>query len=284
MKKFDYLRPHTLEEAFSLLQHYGDRAKLIAGGTDAIVMIRQKKISPDVLISLRGIEGLDQIESNGEYKIGALVTHRMIEQSESIKKVFPVLSRASSLLGSVQIRNVATIGGNLCTASPSAETAPPLLVYGAEVHLTSQREERRLPLESFFLGPGETALNSREILREILLPIPPPNSRGTYLKLGRRKSMDLSIVSVAVLLTLNPQTAICEQARIALGAVAPTPMRAKEAEKILEGNRINDLLIQEAGEKAKSECSPINDIRSSSEYRREMVSVLVEKAIRKTLE
>lgn len=283
MKKFDYLKPHTLEEAFSLLHHYGDRAKLIAGGTDAMVMTRQKKISPDVFISLQGIEGLDRIESNGEYKIGAMVTHRIIEQSESIKRVFPVLSMASSLLGSVQVRNVATIGGNLCTASPSAETAPPLLVYEAEALLTSQRGERRLSLESFFLGPGETALHPKEILKEILLPIPPPHSTGTYLKLSRRRSMDLSIVNVAVLLTLNPKTGICERARIALGAVAPTPVRAKEAEKILEGNRLTDRFIQEAGAKAKRECSPITDIRSSSEYRREMVGVLVEKAIRQSM-
>ncbi len=283
MKKVDYLKPHTVEEAISLLIQYGNKARLIAGATDAIVMNRQKKISPDVFISLRGIQGLDHIESNGMFKIGALVTHRTIEQSELIRKKFPLLSEASSVLGSVQVRNVATIGGNLCTASPSAETAPSLLVYEAEVQLVSQREERRLSLESFFIGPGETALNPKEILKEILLPFPPPNSVGTYLKLGRRKSVDLSVVNVAVLLTLNPKTGICERARIALGAVAPTPIRAKRAEKVLEGNLLDERMIKHAGECARQECSPISDIRGSAEYRREMVGVLVEKAIKQSL-
>lgn len=283
MKKFDYFKPHTLEEALSLLNQYGDKARLIAGGTDAIVMNKQKKISPDVLISLQGIPGLNQIESNGTFKIGALVTHRTIEQSDLIRKRFSLLAEASSVLGSVQIRNVATIGGNLCTASPSAETAPSLLVYEAEAHLASQRGERRLSLASFFLGPGETALDKKEILKEIILPSPPPNSLGTYLKLGRRKSVDLSIVNVAVLLTLDPKTGICERARIALGAVAPTPLRAKETEKILEGNLLDEGIIRKAGNCAKQECSPITDIRGSAEYRREMVGVLVEKAIRQSV-
>jgi probable selenate reductase FAD-binding subunit len=283
MQRFDYLKPHTLEEALSLLNQYGDRARLIAGGTDALVMNKQKKISPGVLISLRGIPGLDQIESNGMFKIGALVTHWTIEQSELIRKRFPLLAEASSVLGSVQIRNVATLGGNICTASPSAETAPSLLVYEAEVHLFGEKETRRLPIESFFVGPGETALSKKEILKEIILPPPPLNSMGTYLKLGRRKSVDLSVVNVAVLLTLVPKTGICERARIALGAVAPTPMRAKETEKILEGNLLDEGIIRKAGDCAKQECSPINDIRGSAEYRREMVKVLVEKGIRQSL-
>lgn len=283
MKKFDYLKPQSLEEVLSLLSQFGTKAKLIGGGTDAIVMHRQNKISPDLFISLRGVPGLDHIEGNGLLKIGAMVTHRAIEQSPLIRERFPLLSEASSLLGSVQIRNVATIGGNICTASPSAETAPPLLVYEAEVHLISQGGERKISLESFFLGPGETALGQKEVLKEILLPSPPPHSRGAYLKLGRRKAMDLAVVNVAVLLTLNPKTGICERARIALGAVAPTPIRVREAEKIIEGNQLNDELIHKAGEQAKYGCSPISDIRASSEYRREMVGVLVEKAIRQSL-
>lgn len=283
MKKFDYLRPQTLEEALSLLNQFGNKARLIGGGTDAIVMQRQNKFSPDLFISLRGIPGMDYIDGNGILKIGAMVTHRAIEQSPLIRERFPLLSEASGLLGSVQIRNVATIGGNLCTASPSAETAPPLLVYEAEVHLISQQGERKVSLESFFLGPGETDLRPKEVLKEILLPSPPPNSRGAYLKLGRRKAMDLAVVNVAVLLTLDPKTGICERARIALGAVAPTPIRAREAEKIIEGSQLHDELIRQAGEQAKQACSPISDIRASSEYRREMVGVLVEKAIRQSL-
>ncbi len=283
MKKYNYLKPQTLEEALSFLSQYGDRAKLIAGATDALVMTRQKKISPDVFISLRCVPALDYIESNGMLKIGALVTHRTIEESKTIRKSFPLLAEASGVLGSVQIRNVATIGGNLCTASPSAETAPPLLVYEAEVRLVSQRGERRLPIESFFLGPGENALDRDEILREILLPFPPPHSVGTYLKLGRRKSMDLAVVNVAVLLSFNLDTGICERARIALGAVAPTPIRAKGAERVLEGKSLDESIIRKAGEHAREECTPITDIRGSADYRREMVGVLVEKGIRHSM-
>ncbi|MCX8118585.1 MAG: xanthine dehydrogenase family protein subunit M [Desulfobacterota bacterium] len=284
MNRFDYLKPRTLEEVFRLLDQYGDRARLIAGATDLLVMIRQKKLSPDVLISLRGIPGLDHVESNGEFKIGALVTHRRIEQSEEIRRYFPILSLASGQLGSVQVRNVGTLGGNLCTASPSAETAPALLVYEAQVHLVSEKGERCLPLETFFLGPGETALGKKEVLKEVLLPYPPTHSRGVYLKLGRRRSVDLAVVNVAVLLTLNPSTRICERARIALGAVAPTPIRAKKAEKVLEGNPLEDRLIERAAEEARQECHPITDIRGSAEYRKAMVGVLVEKAIRQSIE
>lgn len=272
-----------MEEVFQLLDRYGDRARMIAGATDLMVMLRQKKLAPNVLISLRGVPGLDHMNSNGGFKIGALVTHRRIEQSEEIRKNFPILSMAASQLGSVQVRNVGTIGGNLCTASPSAETAPSLLVYEAQVLLVSKNGERALPLETFFLGPGETALSPKEILKEVLLPYPPPNSTGVYLKLGRRTSVDLAIVNVAVLLTLNPSTGICERVRIALGAVAPTPIRAKRAEKILEGNLLQDALIQRAAEEAKQECRPITDIRGTAEYRKEMVGVLVEKAIRQSM-
>lgn len=284
MRRYDYLKPRTVEEALLLLDRFGDRGRLIAGGTDLIVWLRQKKLSPDVLISLRGIPGLDHIDSNGGLKIGALLTHRRIEQSEQIRKAFPLLSMASGQLGSVQVRNVATIGGNLCTASPSAETAPSLLVYEAQVCLLSRNGERWLPLEAFFLGPGETAMGQKEILKEILLPSPPPNSKGTYLKLGRRTSVDLAIVNVAVLLSLNPSTRICERARIALGAVAPTPIRAKRAEKVLEGHPLQESLIEKAADEAKRECHPITDIRGTAEYRREMVGVLVQKAIRQSLQ
>ena len=154
MKKFDYLRPQTLEEALSLLNQHGEKARLIAGGTDVIVMIKQKAIVPDVLISLQGIPGLDQIKYNGSLSIGPMVTHRAIEKSGVIRKYFSALTDAADCLGSVQIRNVATIGGNICTAAPSADTATPLLVLGTQVTIKNPKEERTLPIEQFFKGPG----------------------------------------------------------------------------------------------------------------------------------
>lgn len=283
MKKFDYFRPETLDEVLSLLQQYGDGAMLIAGGTDVLVLMRQQAIAPRALVSLSAIPGLDQIRDEGSLRIGALATHRMIEKSALVRKNFPPLADAAEVIASIQIRNVATLVGNICTAAPSADMAPPLLVLNAEARVVGKRGERRLPLESFFLGPGETRLAKDEILTEILVPPPLPGSAGCYLKLGRRKCVDLALVGVAVLLTMHPQSKVCERARIALGAVSPTPIRAKEAEKLLEGKLLDEQLIRQAGECARGECSPITDIRSSAEYRREMVQVLVERAIKKSL-
>ena len=163
MKEFEYFKPKTLEEGLALFAKYGGKAKWIAGGTDVIVMIRQKTMVPDVLISLRGIPGLDQIKFNGSLNIGPMVTHRAIEKSEIIRKNFSALADAVDYLGSVQIRNVATIGGNICTAAPSADTVTPLLVLGTQVRITSRKEERILPIEEFFKGPGETVLKPGDI-------------------------------------------------------------------------------------------------------------------------
>ena len=175
------------------------------------------------------------------------------------------------------------MGGNLCNASPAADTAPPLLVLEAEVVLSGKKGERRVPLDSFFSGPGKTALARDEIFKEILIPPVPAGSVWAYLKLGRRKSLDLALTSVAVLLTLDPKTKICRRARMALGAVSPTPLRAKGAEKFLEGKILDEGVIREAGERAQKECRPISDIRASAEYRKEMVKVLVGRAIKKSL-
>ena len=181
MNKFRYLKPQTLEEALSLLEQHGEKAKLIAGGTDVIVMAKQNTISPEVLISLRGVPGLDRIErQNGDLKIGALVTHRTLEKSELIRKEYSALADATDWLGSIQIRNVATLGGNICTAAPSADTATPLLVLGAKVKIKNLREERMVPIEEFFKGPAETVLRTGEIVTEFIIPRLMPNTGSAY--------------------------------------------------------------------------------------------------------
>src|SRR5512135_3072105 len=154
MKRFDYFKPKTLEEALTLCSKYGEKAKLIAGGTDIIVMMKKKTMAPDALVSLREVPGLDQIRFNGSLSIGPMVTHRAIEKSEIIRKQFSALTDATDYLGSIQIRNVATIGGNICTAAPSADTATPLLVLGAQVKVKSLKGERTVPIEEFFKGPS----------------------------------------------------------------------------------------------------------------------------------
>ena len=308
MKKFDYFKPKTLEEALTLLAHYGDKAKLIAGGTDVIVMIKQKAMAPDVLVSLQGIPGLDQITYNGALNIGPMVTHRAIEKSEIIKKHFSALADAVDYLGSVQIRNVATLGGNICTAAPSADTATPLLVLGTQVKIKNLKEERTLPIEEFFKGPGESALKTGEMVKELLIPKPLPNTGSAYYKLQRRLALDLPILGVSVLLSLDKNKVtcsdmlctaspistilhkmeedeiICKDVRIALGVAAPTPMRALRAEALLRGKKLSDELLDEAANVASQEAQPRDSLRGEAWYRKDMVRVLVKRMAMKSIE
>ncbi len=308
MKRFHYLKPHSIDEALALLNQYGNRAGLIAGGTDVIVMIKQKKMAPEVLISLQGIPGLDQIEFNGGLRIGPMVTHRAIEKSEMIRKQFPALTDAADVLGSVQIRNVATIGGNIVTAAPSADTAAPLLALGAQVKLKSAKGKRTIPTEQFFTGPGETVLQKDEILTEILIPHPLPNTGSAYWKHQRRGALDLPILGVAVLLSLDKATVacsdllctaspistvlhslegeevVCKEVRIALGVAAPTPMRATKAENLLRGKKISDELLDEVAEAAAKEAQPRDSIRGEAWYRRDMIRVLVKRMAMRCIE
>jgi len=217
-------------------------------------------------------------------RIGALVKHAALENSPLLRDGWGILASAAHKVGSPQVRHLGTLGGNLCNASPAADTAPALLVLEAEATLVRQEGERHIPLECFFTGPGLTALKEDEIFKEIFIPEGPANSSWVYLKLGRRKSLDLALTCVAVLLTLDPGTGTCRRARVALGAVSPTPMRARKTEEFLEGRRLEESVIREAGKIAQQECRPISDIRASAEYRKEMVMVLVERAIKKSLD
>jgi carbon-monoxide dehydrogenase medium subunit len=308
MKKFDYFRPKTFEEALTLLAKYGEKAKLIAGGTDVIVMIKQKAIAPDVLISLQGIPGLDQMKYNGSLSIGPMVTHRAIEKSEVIRKNFSALADAVDYLGSVQIRNVATIGGNVCTAAPSADTATPLLVLGTQVKIKNLKEERTLPVEEFFKGPGESTLKKGEMVKELLIPKPVPNTGSAYYKLQRRLALDLPILGVSVLLSLDKDKVtcsdllctaspistilhkmeedeiICKDVRIALGVAAPTPMRALKAEALLRGKKLSDELLEEVANIASQEAQPRDTLRGEAWYRKDMVRVLVKRMSMKSIE
>jgi len=308
MKKFDYLKPKTLEEALSLLAQHGKKAKLIAGGTDVIVMIKQKAMSPEVLISLRGIPGLDQIQYDGALRIGAMVTHRTLEKSDLIKREFSALADAVDTLGSIQIRNVATIGGNICTAAPSADTATPLLVLGAQIKIKSLKEERTVRIEEFFTGPGETILKKGEIVTEFFIPKPLPNTGSAYWKHQRRLALDLPILGVSTLLTLDKGTVscsdmlcttspissilhameqdqlICKEVRIALGVAAPIPIRATKAENLLRGKKISDELLEEVAETAVKEAQPRDTMRGEAWYRSDMIKVLVKRMAMKSIE
>jgi len=275
VRTFDYLKPTSLGEALELLDKYGDAARLLAGGTDVMILWKKKVISPEYLVSLRNIPELNFIEHDGDLKIGSATTHRTLEKSSLIRERFPVITDAVTNLGSVQVRNSATIGGNICNAAPSADTAPPLVVLDAEVSVVSKGGERSVPISEFFVGPSRTVLKSGEIVRHFSIPAPLPNTGMAYWKQTRRKAMDLPILGVAVLLSLENDLKTCVKARIGLGVAAPTPMRARKAETFLEGKGLDEAVLDEAGKIASQEAAPRTSIRGSEWYRREMIGVLV---------
>jgi CO/xanthine dehydrogenase FAD-binding subunit len=283
LPKFDYLAPTTLDEALSLLAKYKGRAKVIAGGTDLVPKLKRREIkAPEYVIDLKGIPGLDKIKPNGSgLTIGALVTIEEVEVSPQIRQKFAVLAQAAQSMASPQVRHRGTIAGNICNAVPSADSAPALLTLGAKLKIISQKGERTVGIDDFFTGPNQTVLNSQEILAEIQLPNMPANSQGVYLKLTPRRAMDLAIVGVAVVATAK--NGVCQDIRIALGAVAPTPTRAKKAEAILKGQKFTDALIEKAAKTAAAEARPIDDHRASAEYRRDMVEVLVRRAVKQAI-
>ena len=281
MKRFEYLIPKSIDEAISLHAGHGEKARYVAGATDVMVKLKEGRISPDYLVSLRHLPGLDGIGfKDGELRIGALVTHRQLEQSEVIRNHFPILSDAVSQIGSVQIRNVASIGGNIVNAVPSADGAIPLITLGAQARLRGPKGERIMPLEDFFIGPGQTLLEPGEILLEFVVPRLPPRTGGAYCKHTRRAAMELPILGVAVQISLAEDNETCAGARIGLGVLAPTPMRARNAENFLAGKKPDDPNLAQAGRLAAEECKARDSIRGVAWYRRDMVEVLVPRMAR----
>ena len=278
MKPFEYLEAKTIEGACSLLSKYKGRARVVAGGTDLFVLMKAREITPEYVINLKTISNLGYINyANGEgLKIGTLATLRDIERSPIIREKFSVIAGAIKQMATPAIRNMGTIGGNLCNASPSADTAPPLMGLGAKLKIVGVKGERKVALEEFFLGAGEVALKADEILAEIQIPDVLAYTRGIYLKLKPRTAIGIALVSVAVIITLDSKQVNIADAKIVLGAVAPTPIRARKAEEIIRGKAIEERLIEKAAQVASEEASP----RSRADYRREMVKVLTKQAIR----
>jgi carbon-monoxide dehydrogenase medium subunit len=274
--KYDYLKPTTLDEAISHFMSHGERAKYIGGGTDVMIKIKEGKISPQYLVSLRHVKGLDHITyKDDELRIGTMVTHRMLETSPLIKTKFPILIDAVSNIGSVQIRNVGTIGGNIVNAVPSADGSIPLIALGAQIRIVGPKGERTMALEDLFIGPGQTLLEPGEILLEIIVPKLPPHTGAAYAKHTRRAAMELPLLGVAVMVSLEDDMKTCKEARIGLGVLAPTPIRARNAEEILKGKLVDDALLRESGKIAAEECKARDSIRGEAWYRRDVVEVLV---------
>lgn len=280
LPRFEYLMPKTLEEALAALRNQKGTAKVFAGGTDLIPQLKRREIpTPQCVIDLKGILGLGNItyhEGSG-LTIGSLTTISELVESPVVLQHFPSLFQAALSIGSPQVRNRGTFAGNICTAVPSADSAPVLLTLEANIKIKGPKKEKTVPIGKFFTGPRTTVLKPDEILLEISVPKPAPASRGVYLKLSPRHSMDLAIVGVAVLGV--SENGVCKDVRIALGAVAPTPIRAPMSEAMLKGQRITSALIDEAARNAITQCSPIDDHRASQEYRCDMVYAMTRRAL-----
>jgi len=285
LPEFEYAAPNDVKEVCSLLQRHGDRAKVMAGGTDLLINMKQRVITPQYVIGLKNLPELDRFSyrESQDLRLGPLVTHQSIVDYPIIRERFAGLWTACSKIGTPQIRSMGTLGGNLCNAAPSADSAPPLIAFQAVVKVIGVNGERSVPLEEFFIGPGKTALQTGEILVEIDVPCPPPRSGLVYVKLPARTAVDIAAVGVAAFITLDAKNETCHDVRIVLGAVAPTPIRSRVAEEILRGQKIKDSVIQKAAQIASEEARPISDVRSSASYRREMVNVLTKQAISQAL-
>ncbi len=276
MIDYDYRKPETLEEVFGLLREYGPDAALIAGGTDVMVKIRNTKKAPPVLVSLRGLTDLRYIRKNGGYHIGGLTTHRMLETSDLVREELTALYEGASRIGSVQVRNVATLAGNICNAAPSADTAGPLLVLDARVVLQGPEGRRTVPVAEFFTGPYKTVRRPDEVVVEVEIPEETAGFGSAYFKHSRRKAMNLPILGVAVSVKLSEGDTVSD-ARIGLTVAAPTPVRARKAEDFLKGKPLSDDVLAEAGRIAASPecCAPRDSLRCAAWYRREIIEVSV---------
>jgi len=263
----------------------GGGVRAIAGGTDLVVNMRKGTVAPEHVLSLGRIKELCAINLSGRgLTIGACCTVASLAESSVIASQWHALHEGALSLGSPLVRNLATAGGNLVTARPAADLPPPLMAYGARVTLESSQEQRFVSLDQFFLGPGRTVMKPAEILTSIVLETPPAFSGSSYIKLGTRRALEISIVSVASFLTLESPGGRIRSARVVLGSVAPVPMRAMDAEKTLIGEIPSQSLFTKAGETAAGESKPIDDHRGTAGYRRDMVSVLTRRTLQAALE
>jgi carbon-monoxide dehydrogenase medium subunit len=280
MNAFEYAAPRTLDEALAVLREHGDDARVIAGGTALVTMMRQRLVSPGYLVSLREITGLDRIEAaNGGLRIGALATHRDVETSPLVRERIPVLAETFRRVASVRIRHMATVGGALAHADPNQDPPVTLIALGARVEIRGAGGDRELPVDEFFRDYYESALEPGEVVTGVVVPRLPAASGAAYVKFLPRTADDYATVAVAATVSLTPDGERCRTARIALGSVGVTPIRARAAEALLEGQRVGAGLLQAAGEAVEGVVDPLGDHRGSAAYKREMAAVMVGRAL-----
>jgi len=280
MSAFEYAAPRTLDEALAVLREQGDEARVIAGGTALVTMMRQRLVRPSYLVSLREVSGLGRIEAaNGDVRIGALVTHREVETSSLVRERFPVLAETFRRVASVRIRNMATVGGALAHADPNQDPPVTLIALRARVEIRGAVGGREVPVEDFFRDYYESALEPGEVVTGVVVPRCPAASGVAYVKFLPRTADDYATVAVAATVSLQPDGQRCREARIALGSVGVTPLRARAAEALLAGHPVGADLLRSAGELIKDAVDPLSDHRGSAAYKREMASVMVGRAL-----
>lgn len=273
-REFEYVKPATLDDALALLAEYGNRARILAGGTDLCLKIKEAAETPEMVIDIKGLQELAMLDyAENQLRIGAAVPFTSLIESQLVREQFPLLRDASATVGSVGIRNRATMGGNICSAVPSLDSGPALLVYEATAHVKSRKGERSVPLLDWFAGPKRSALQPDELLTTISVPVPPKKAGACYVKLGRYAGEDLAQAGVGVLALEG------HEYRVAFGAVGPIPTRARKIEALLQGNELTESLLKEVKALVPEEIAPITDIRSSKEYRTLMIKVMLERGL-----
>lgn len=286
MKEFDYSAPKNVAEAVAILSKHGDRAKILAGGTDVIVQLREHRREADVLVDIKRIPEVNELTCDAKkgLVIGAAVPCYRIYEHKDIAKLYPGLIDAAALIGGIQIQSRASVGGNLCNASPAADTIPPLIALEAVCTIAGPSGTREVPVEKFCTGPGKTVLGKGEFLVSLRLPPPKPRSGAAYLRFIPRNEMDIAVAGAGVSVVLDQSKNKCVAARIALAAVAPTPLYVPEAGAALADGPLSDSLIEKAAAVAQAAAKPISDMRGDAEYRRHLVGVLTKRALRIAIE
>src|SRR5258707_2944505 len=277
MRRFDLVLPNTLEDCLKILAERGAQAKLVAGGTDLLPQMKNGVLKPAVVVDLSGIARVRQVGNGNGLRIGAGVTAGELELSPALRGTYLAIGESAAMVGSLEIRNLATVGGNLCNAAPSADMAPPLVALEAQAVIAGPKGERRVPLSDFFTGVRKTVVGPDELLVEIFIPTPGPHSGGCYIRHTPRRELDIAVVGVASQLTMA--NGVCAKARVSLAAVAPTPVRATAAEAALEGKPLTPELIERAADLAGQAAKPISDQRGSADFRRHLLRILTRRTL-----
>ncbi len=286
MEAIDFATPKTIDEAVKLMASKGDRARMMAGGTDIIVQLRAGRRSLDLVVDAKGIPELNELSyspQNG-LTIGAAVPCYKIYQDQQVASAYPGLIDAASLIGGIQIQGRASLGGNLCNSAPSADAVPPIIAMGGVAHIVGPNGSRDVPAEEFCTGPGRNVLQPGEILVSIKLPVPQAHSGANYLRFIPRNEMDIAVAGVGTSVVLDASGQNFVSARIALASVAPTPVFAKDAGDSLAGKPVSEAAIQEASEKAIADATPISDMRGTIRQRNHLVGVLTRRTLNNAVE